>query len=104
MDNYKNDNYKNDNYKNDNYTRSEKVEICLNIANSLKNYRGKDDTPVNLFNENYSFVSGLKKMFNDYIHGDTYFRGTIDFVEIGKKIDYHLPLTRQHQPLFVIRM
>jgi hypothetical protein len=93
-----------DNYKMDNYTRSEKVEICLNIANSLKNYRGKDDTPVNLFNENYSFVPQLKKLFNEYINGHTYFRGSLDFVEIGKRIDYHLPLTRDHRPLFVIRV
>jgi len=88
----------------ENYTRSEKVEICLNIANSLKEYRGKDDTPINLFNETYSFVVALKKLFNEYINGETYFRGTLDFIEIGKKIDYHLPLTRNHNPLFVIRM
>ena len=88
----------------DNYTRSEKLAICLNIANSLKEYRGKDNTCINLFNENYSFVVALKKIFNDYIHGNIYFRGTLDFVEIGKKIDYHFPLTRDHNPLFVIRM
>jgi hypothetical protein len=85
------------------YSQEEKIEICTDIANRLKRFQGQHG-PVNLFNESYSFVKPLKKIFNDYIHGNTYFKGTLEFVEIGKTIEYHFPLTRNHNPLFVIKM
>ena len=86
------------------YTISEKIQICTDIAKNLKEYRGKDGTLVNLFNETYLFVKPLKEIFKNYIYGSTFFRGTLEFVEISKIIEYHFPLTRNHQPLFVIRM
>jgi len=85
------------------YTISEKTDICLGIAESLKNFSGKNGK-VNLFNDTYTFVPELKKIFKEYIHGDSYFKGVLHFVEIDKKIDYHFPLTKNHKPLFVIRM
>ena len=88
----------------DNYTQQEKVSICFEIAKQLKEFQNDKGEKVNLFNEIYTFVPQLKKIFNDYIHGDTYFKGSLDFVEIGKKIDYHFPLTKNHKPLFVIRI
>jgi len=86
------------------YTQKEKIQICAEIITNLKNFKGKDDTPVNLFNESYSFVKPLKQLFKDYIHGDQFYKGTLDFVEIGKKIEYHFPLTKNHKQLFVIRV
>jgi hypothetical protein len=86
------------------YTQSEKIEICKEIISSLQNFQGKDNTPVNLFNPEYSFVKPLKQLFNEYIHGHNYLKGTLDFVEINKKIEYHLPLTKNHKSLFVIRI
>jgi len=87
----------------ENYTISEKTDICLGIADSLKNYSGKNGK-VNLYNDCYTFVPELKKIFKEYIHGNCYFKGVLHFVEIDKKIDYHFPLTKNHKPLFVIRM
>ena len=87
----------------ENYTIEEKTNICLGIAESLKNYSGKNGN-VNLFNDSYTFVPELKKIFKEYIHGEKYFKGVLHFVEIDKKIDYHFPLTKNHKPLFVIRM
>jgi hypothetical protein len=66
------------------YTQSEKIEICKEIISSLQNFQGKDNTPVNLFNPEYSFVKPLKQLFNEYIHGHNYLKGTLDFVEINK--------------------
>ena len=89
--------------ENNYYTQQEKINICLEIASSLKEFDGKNGK-VNLFNETYTFVPELKKIFKDYIHGDCYYKGVLHFVEIDKKIDYHFPLTKNHKPLFVIRM
>jgi len=86
------------------YSQQEKVKICMDIISNLKNFKNSENIPVNLFNENYTFVKTIKTIFNDYIHGDTYFKGTIEFEEIGKQINYHLPWTKNHKPLFVIKM
>ena len=81
----------------------EKTKICVDIANGLKNYTNEKGS-VNLFNENYTFVPKLKKIFNEYIHGSTYFRGKLEFEEIGKMIEYHLPISKNKNPLFVIKL
>jgi hypothetical protein len=86
------------------YSQIEKIQICTDIATKLKQFENSNGVKVNLFNNSYLFVKELKKIFNDYIHGNTYFKGTLDFVEINKKIEYHFPLTKNHQPLFVIRI
>ena len=86
------------------YSQQEKVKICMDIIFKLKNFKNPQNIPVDLFNENYTFVKIIKNIFNDYIRGDTYFKGTVEFEEIGKQINYHLPLTKNHKPLFVIKM
>jgi len=87
----------------ENLTQLEKLKITLEIANKLRNFEGPNGK-VNLFNGEYSFVKELKRIFNDYIHSDKQFKGTLEFVEINKKIDYFLPTTNKRQPLFVIRI
>jgi hypothetical protein len=86
------------------YTQEEKVAICADIATQLKEFQNAKGEKVNLFNEEYSFVPTLKKLFQEYIQGNNYYKGSLEFVEIGKRIDYHLPLTKKHTPLFVIRV
>jgi len=85
------------------YTQSEKVAICSEIAKNLKNFENKKGK-VNLFNDSYSFISELKKIFNEYIKNEISLKGTLDFLEIGKKIDYYFPLNNNEKPLFVIRI
>lgn len=84
-------------------TQIDKVKITVDIANKLRNFEGPNGK-VNLFNGEYSFIKELKRIFNDYIHSDKQFKGTLEFVEINKKIDYFLPNTNKRQPLFVIRI
>ena len=61
------------------YSQQEKVKICMDIIFKLKNFKNPQNIPVDLFNENYTFVKIIKNIFNDYIRGDTYFKGTVEF-------------------------
>ena len=81
----------------------EKLQITLDIVHKLKTFEGPNGK-VNLFNDQYSFIPELKKIFNDYIHSDRTFKGTLEFKEIGKIVEYRLPHMNNKQPLFVIRM
>lgn len=88
----------------ENKNQLEKTKICIDIANRLKNFKNEQNISVNLFNENYTFVPKLKKIFNEYIHGSTYYKGKLEFEEIGKYIEYHLPISKNKNPLFVIKL
>ena len=84
-------------------TQLDKVNITVDIANKLRNFEGPNGK-VNLFNGEYSFVNELKKIFNEYIKGTRSHKGTLEFEEINKTIEYHLPVDKKYKPLFVIRM
>ena len=84
-------------------TSSQKLQITLDIVQKLRAFEGPHG-PVNLFNDEYSFVPELKKIFKEYIKSDKQFKGTLEFKEIGKFIEYRLPIMNTKQPLFVIRM
>ena len=86
------------------YLQSEKIQICTDIAQKLKNFKTQDNQIIDLFKESFGYTAKLKKIFNDYIKGDTYFRGTLLFEEIGKKIEYHFPVKKKYNPLFVIKI
>ena len=64
------------------YSQSEKITIWTDISTNLKFYKNKDNVSVNLI----SFVSELKKIFNEYIKNDVDLKGTS--VEIDKKIEF----------------
>jgi hypothetical protein len=90
------------------YTKIERLEIVLDIVKKLKNYKGKNNTTVNLYNEHLcSFVAEFKEICNNYIKQDESkledYKGTLDFEEINKKIEYCLPCKKNKAPLFVIR-
>jgi dTDP-4-amino-4,6-dideoxygalactose transaminase len=84
-------------------TQLDKLQITLDIIYKLRNFEAPDGK-IDLFDEKYSFVPKLKKIFNDYIHSEKQFKGSLAFEEIGKQIDYRLPNMNNKQPLFVIRM
>ena len=86
------------------YTQKEKVEICLDIANKLKNFKNKNSVEVNLFNENYTFIPKLKSIFSEYIKGNSDYSGTMEFEEIGKTIKYHFPVSKNRKAKFAIIM
>ena len=78
------------------YTKMERLEIVLDIVKKLKNYNGKNNTTVNLYNEHLcSFVAEFKEICDKYVKQDEAnledYKGTLDFEEINKKIEYFLP-------------
>ena len=85
------------------YSEKEKIEICVDIAKKLKFFENKNGC-VNLFNESYSFIPKLKKIFADYIKGNSDYSGTLEFEEIGKQIKYHFPISKKKKANFVIKI
>jgi len=85
------------------YSQDEKLKLTINIVKKLKFYESDDGQIVDLYKDSYSYVAKLKKVFNDYIKGDTEFKGEVIFEELGKKIEYRLPIYKKYNPLFVIR-
>ena len=86
------------------FNQIEKVQIVLDIVKKLQNYTNDQGIVVNLYNENYSFVPIFKKICNDYIHSDIEYSGSLDFLEIDKKIKYFLPINRKNKALFIIKI
>jgi hypothetical protein len=88
-------------------TKLERLEIVLDIAKKLKNFQGKRGEIINLYDEQYSFVSEFKKITKQYIDMDDMnvmeLKGTLYFEEIDKNIDYILPAKNYKKSLFVIR-
>jgi len=78
------------------YSKIERLQIVLEIVNKLKNFKCKNNTIINLYDDNLcSFIKELKEIFNNYIKQDDinidnikYFKGNLYFEEIDKKIEY----------------
>ena len=91
-----------------NYNKTERLNIVLNIFKKLKNYKLKNGNTLNLYNENLcSFIKEFKKITNEYIYQQDNikeYKGELYFEEIGKKIEYNLPIKKNKESLFVIRM
>ena len=85
-------------------SQADKVKICTDIARNLKNYTLKNGGTIDLYQDTYTFIPTLKKIFSDYIHGSTEFKGSLQFEEINKTIEYRLPIDRISNQLFVIRI
>jgi hypothetical protein len=90
------------------YTKEERMGIVMETVKNMKQVRSKNGKIVDLYNENmFYFVKELKKIFNDYVKQDdasvVEFAGTLDFVEVGKIVEYKFPANRGVEPLFMIR-
>lgn len=90
------------------YSKIERLQIVLEIVNKLKNFKCKNNTLINLYDDNLcSFIKDLKEIFNNYIKQDENklidFKGNLYFEEIDKKIEYFLPCKKNKKSLFVIK-
>ena len=90
------------------YSKIERLQIVLEIVNKLKNFKCKNNTIINLYDDNLcSFIRELKEIFNSYIKQDETklidYKGNLYFEEIDKKIEYFLPCKKNKKSLFVIR-
>ena len=53
------------------YSKIERLQIVLEIVNKLKNFKCKNNTIINLYDDNLcSFIKDLKEIFNNYIKQD----------------------------------
>jgi hypothetical protein len=90
------------------YSKIERLQIVLEIVNKLKNFKSKNNTIINLYDDNLcSFIKELKEIFNNYIKQEETklidYKGNLYFEEIDKKIEYFLPCRKNKKSLFVIK-
>jgi len=86
----------------------ERLQIVLEIVSKLKKFRCKNNTIIDLYNENLChFVKELKQIFDKYIKQEEPnlidYEGILYFQEINKNIEYFLPCRKNMEPLFVIK-
>ena len=87
----------------DTYTQSERIEIVIDIVKQLTHYSTNKGN-VNLYNDTFSYVQIFKKISNDYIKNERDYKVTLDFLEIGKKIKYYLPIEKKNKSYFIMKM
>jgi len=86
----------------------ERLQIVLEIVNKLKNFHCKNNTIINLYDENLcQFITELKEIFDKYIKQEESnlidYKGILYFQEINKNIEYFLPCRKNEKSLFVIK-
>jgi len=83
------------------YSQNERIKIVVDIVKKLVNYSTEGGI-INLYNDEYSYVKEFKQITNDYIHNEKTYSGILEFVEIGKKLEYYLPIRKKNKPKFII--
>ena len=84
------------------YTKMERLKIVLDIINKLKNFNINNEI-IDLYSSDYSFIKEFKEITNKYVKDGGVHKGFLDFIEIGKKIEYNFPEKNYKKPLFVFR-
>ena len=90
------------------YSKLERLQIVLQIVKKLKKFPYKNNTVMDLYNENLChFITELKQIFDKYIKQEEPdiidYKGILYFEEINKNIEYFLPCEKNVEPLFVIK-
>lgn len=93
-----------DNKKN----KQERLKIVLEICKKLRDFPTSTGTTIDLYNGHYDAIHKIKEVFTEYVNQDDSkhligFSGKIDFPEIGRKIEYVLPIQNSVNSLFVFR-
>lgn len=93
-------------------TKEERVYVVLEIARKLREFKGPNGEIENLYNDEFPAIKELKKVFNEYINQNddqqniiklVSFSGSIKFPEIGRRIEYILPINKTAKSLFVLK-
>ncbi len=94
------------------YSKMERLQIVLEIVKGLRNFKCKDNSIINLYDDGLcDFIPQIKTVFAAYITQTQTqaqdipidYKGMIFFTEINKNIEYLLPSTKPTTSLFVIR-
>lgn len=83
-------------------TSQEKLKIVFEIINKLKHFQTNTGFQ-DIYLPHFTYVPKCTEMFNKYIKDNERQKGKIFFEEIGKYIEYDLPVNKNGKPLFVIR-
>lgn len=87
-------------------SREERIELARPIITRLENFPTKTGTTINLYAMEYPATRRLREIFTRYIEqtgGMSGEYGKISFPEMGRKIEYLLPIRRGVKPLFVLK-
>ena len=86
------------------YTKEEKVKIIVDIIKKLKKFPTKNQSTIDLYNKEYSYVEKFKTISMEWINNEnTEFKGSIYFEELNKYFEYKFPSKNNIEPLFVLR-
>lgn len=90
------------------YSKMERLQIVLEIVKGLRNFKCKDNSTINLYDDGLcDFIPQIKTVFDAYITQSQDipidYKGVLFFTEINKNIEYLLPSTKPTTSLFVIR-
>ena len=86
------------------YTKEEKVEIIIDIIKKLKKFPTKNQSTIDLYNKEYSYVEKFKTISMDWIKNEkSEYKGSIYFEELNKYFEYNFPSKSNIEPLFVLR-
>lgn len=90
--------------------KQERLTIVLEICKKLRDFPTSTGTTIDLYNGYYDAIHEIKDVFKEYVNQDDCnpkhligFSGKIDFPEIGRKIEYVLPINTNANSLFVFR-
>ncbi len=95
-------------------SKQERLQHVIEICKKLRHfpisavYRN-ESLYMDLYSSEYQAIVTIKKVFHDYVNQDDDtctlrgFSGKIPFPEIGRKIEYILPIKKYANPLFVLR-
>jgi hypothetical protein len=91
--------------------RAERVDLVVYLAKLLKNYPVQPGQYIDLYNSDFPGIKDLKQKFTNYINqndsdpklliGDS---GKIPLPEMGRKIEYILPIKKSARPFLVFRV
>lgn len=91
-------------------TKEERLEIVLDIVKKLSNFPTITGTYINLYEINCPAINELKMIFNRYLAQDDRFTellvgetGKIKFPEIGRRIEFILPIKKTGKPTFILK-
>ena len=86
------------------YTKEEKVKIIVDIIKKLKKFPTKNQSTIDLYNKEYSYVEKFKTISMEWINNEnSEFKGSIYFEELNKYFEYNFPSKNNIEPLFVLR-
>jgi hypothetical protein len=91
--------------------RAERVELVVYLATLLKNYPVQHGQHLDLYNSEFPAIKDLKKQFTEFINQDDSnpklligASGKVPFPEMGRKIEYILPIKKSARPFLVFRV